>query len=151
MASKKTKEKKKIAKNKIAKSRVLARRKKIREASSMEKKQARYAHKFREKLKPIIKDPEKQRQMEENREKSLREKLEKNAEILKYLESQYEKEMQNKQDINKELEAQGHVTFQEKLAALEKQVIEKMESDGNQIENSDNIIEAESVEKTDSE
>ena len=59
--------------------------------------------------------------------------------------------MQNKQDINKELEAQGHVTFQEKLAALEKQVIEKMESDGNQIENSDNIIEAESVEKTDSE
>lgn len=129
MAKNKRKEKKKLARAKIAKARVLSRRKKIKETNSLEKKQARYAHKFREKLQPIINDPEKKKAMEESKEKALKEKLEQNAEMLKYLEEQYETEMKNKADVNKELEEQGHITFQEKLAALEKQVIDKMETD----------------------
>ncbi len=129
MAKNKRKEKKKLARAKIAKARVLSRRKKIKEANSLEKKQARYAHKFREKLQPVINDPEKKKAMEESKEKALKEKLEQNAEMLKYLEEQYETEMKNKADVNKELEEQGHITFQEKLAALEKQDIDKMETD----------------------
>lgn len=129
MANNKRKEKKKLARAKIAKARVLSRRKKIKEENSLEKKQARYAHKFREKLQPVINNPEKKKAMEESKEKALKEKLEQNAEMLKYLEEQYETEMKNKADVNKELEEQGHITFQEKLAALEKQVIDKMETD----------------------
>lgn len=154
MANNKRKEKKKLARAKVAKARVLARRKKIKEAHSAEKKQARYAHKFREKLKPIVNDPEKAKQMEENREKVLKEKLEQNAEMLKHLESQYEAEMANKEDINKKLEEEGHITFQEKLAALEKQVIDKMEADSQQsggpsmAEVLGDVIDAEAVGKT---
>ena len=102
MANNKKKEKKKVARVKIAKARVLSRRKKIKEANSLEKKQAKYAHKFREKLQPVINDPEKKKAMEESKEKALREKLEQNAEMLKYLEEQYEsdaKESGNIEDI----------------------------------------------------
>jgi len=142
MANNKKKEKKKLARVKIAKARVLSRRKKIKEANSLEKKQAKYAHKFREKLQPVINDPEKKKAMEESKEKALREKLEQNAEMLKYLEEQYETEMKNKADVNKELESQGHITFQEKLAALEKQVIDKMESDAKESGNIEDIVDA---------
>ncbi len=142
MAKNKRKEKKKLARAKIAKARVLSRRKKIKEANSLEKKQARYAHKFREKLQPVINDPEKKKAMEERKEKALKEKLEQNAEMLKYLEEQYETEMKNKADVNKELEEQGHITFQEKLAALEKQVIDKMESDAKDSGNIEDIVDA---------
>ena len=60
-----------------------------------------------------------------NNEKILS-KLEKNAELLRALESEYEKELENKKIINKKLESEGHVTLEEKMSALEKKVRSNM-------------------------
>ncbi len=47
-----------------------------------------------------------------------RAKIEKNIEILKALEEEYNQEMATKKKLNEELEAQGHLTLEEKMQAL---------------------------------
>lgn len=124
--SKKQKEKKKKARELVAKKRVLARRVKLRKQVSEDRKLAKLDKKFREKIEPIIKDPEKRKAMQEMKKSDLLKKLEKNAEILKALEDQYNQEINYKNEINDKLESEGHHTIKEKLDALDKKNQENM-------------------------
>lgn len=120
MATKRQKERKKKEREAKAKSRVLSRRNKIRTASKEHERSMRLDSKFREKLKPFVKDPEKKAAMEVSEQERIKERLEKNMQILKALEEEYEAEMNRKKEINSELESQGHDTLPEKLGAIEK-------------------------------
>ena len=124
--SKKQKERKKKSRELIAKKRVLARRKALRKQTSEQLSESRLEKKFRNKIEPIIKDPEKQKIMQEQKNQRILSKLEKNAEILKALEEQYEEEMNCKKEINKKLEEEGNFTLKEKLDALDKKARENM-------------------------
>jgi hypothetical protein len=124
--SKKQQERKKKSRELIAKKRVLARRKALRKQTSEQLSEARLEKKFRNKIEPIVKDPEKQKIMQEQKNQRILSKLEKNAEILKALEEQYEEEMNCKKDINKKLEEEGNSTLKEKLDALDKKARENM-------------------------
>ena len=124
--SKKQKERKKKQREEKAKKRVLARRKTIRKQSGEEKQASMLDKKFRVKQKPFIKDQLKREIMEKMNNEKILSKLEKNAQILKILESQYEKELANKKAINQALESEGHITLEEKMSALEKAVKENM-------------------------
>lgn len=126
MSTKKQKERKEKERKEKAQKRVLARRKKLREQYSQDKKAARLDKKFRNKVKPFIKDEEKREIIEKNNNDKIISKLEKNAQLLKFLESEYEKELENKKNINKKLESEGHITLQEKMSALEQKVKENM-------------------------
>lgn len=117
--SKKQQERKKKNRQEIAKKRVLARRKVLRKQVSDDKKSARLERKFRQKIDPIIKDPEKKKIMDELKNQKILSKLEKNAEILKRLEDAYLYEVDQKKKINDELEKEGHKTLKEKLSALD--------------------------------
>ena len=123
---KKQQERKKKKREEIAKKRVLARRKLLRTQSSENKKSSKLDRKFREKIMPIIKDPEKKKALEEKRNEQILSKLEKNAEILKALEDEYLSEMNQKKAINERLEAEGHHTLKDKLNALDKKVQDSM-------------------------
>jgi hypothetical protein len=67
--------------------------------------------------------PEKQKE----REDSAKKKLEHNMEILKALEAEYDKEQALRKSTNESLEAQGHHTLEEKIAALKTEQMEKAE------------------------
>jgi hypothetical protein len=122
----KKQEKKKKKRQDIAKKRVLSRRAALRKQSSDDKKAARLDRKFRQKIDPIIKDPEKKKIMEEIKNQRILSKLEKNAEILKQLEEAYIQETEQKKKINDQLEMEGHKTLKEKLSALEEKAKETM-------------------------
>lgn len=124
--SKKQQERKKKQREQKAKMRVLARRNAIRKKSGEDKKSAALDRKFRTKIQPIIKDPLKKEVMEKIKNEKILSKLEKNAEILKALEKQYLDEVEQKNQINQQLEAEGHITLEEKMAALEKKIKETM-------------------------
>ena len=124
--SKKQKEKKKKLREIVAKKRVLARRKSLRKQTSEQLFESRLEKKFRNKIEPIVKDQEKQKIMQEQKNQRILSKLEKNAEILKALEEQYEEEMNCKKEINKKLEEEGNSTLKEKLDALDKKARENM-------------------------
>lgn len=126
MATKKQKERKEKERKEKAKKRILARRKKIRDQYGQDKKAARLDRKFRTKQKPFIKDEIKRETMEKINNEKVLSKLEKNAELLKFLESEYERELNNKKIINEKLESEGHVTLEEKMSALEKKIKENM-------------------------
>jgi hypothetical protein len=119
MATKRQKERKKKNREEKAKSRVESRRNKIRAATREEGRARRLDEKFREKIKPFVKDPERKAEMEAVDEKKVREKLERNMQILKALEEEYESEVARKAEINRQLESQGHETLKEKLNAIE--------------------------------
>jgi membrane carboxypeptidase/penicillin-binding protein PbpC len=126
MSTKKQKERKKKQREEKAKSRVFSRRKAMRKISSEEKQASRLERKFRTKQKPFVKDQLKREAMEKINNEKILSKLEKNAEILRALESEYEKELENKKTINEKLESEGHLTLEEKMSALEKKVKDNM-------------------------
>lgn len=118
MSTKKQLQKKKARELK-GKARAAARRHKLEQIKKDERRGAKLNKKFKDKLVPFVKDPEKKRLMEEkNNQKSL-EKLEKNMQILKALEEEHLREAEERRRINEGLEAEGHVTLQEKVKALE--------------------------------
>lgn len=119
MASKKQQERKKKAREQKAQARVMARRYKQDQLKKEDRKATKLNRKFREKLVPIVKDPEKKKKLEELEAKKNLEKLENNMKILKALEEEYLKERDQKRELNENLESQGHNTLQEKLNALE--------------------------------
>lgn len=137
MATKKQLEKKKKARESKAKARVEAARHKAMLLKKDERRQTKLNNKFREKLVPFVKDPEKRKAFEENEANKSREKLERNMQILKALEEEYEKEKDAKRALNDKLEAEGHTTLKDKLSALEKKARESMteeESETGQID-----------------
>lgn len=119
MATKRQKEKKKKDREAKAKARVLSRRHKIREARGEEVRARALDKKFRERIKPFVKDPERQAEIEASEEAKVRERLERNMQILKALEEEYEAEQNRKREFNEELESMGHEALKDKLNALE--------------------------------
>lgn len=126
MMSKKQQERKNKLRKEIAKKRVLARREVLRKQASEDLKSARLQKKFRERVDPIVKDEEKRKAMEQAKNEKILSKLEKNAEILKYLENEYLSEIDQKKQVNDKLELEGHVTLKEKMDALDKKIRENM-------------------------
>lgn len=119
MATKKQQERKKKAREQKAKARVEARRHKLDVARREERRATALDRRFRERIKPIVKDPEKARMVEEAAGRRVLERLQRNAEILKALEEEYEREMGQKKALNEGLENEGHETLQEKVKVLE--------------------------------
>ena len=119
MATRKQRERKNKEREQKAKSRVLARRHKLRTAARDENRARRLENKFREKIKPFVKDPEKKASMDAAEENKVRERLERNAQILKALEDEYEAEQSRRREINQDLESHGHDTLKDKLNAME--------------------------------
>jgi hypothetical protein len=119
MATKKQIEKKKKARESKSKARVAYRRHKLDELKKQQKQGARLENKFRERIAPIINDSEAKQRFEESENKKNAQKLEKNMQILKALEEEYLREQEVKKQINQQLEAEGHMTLQEKMKALE--------------------------------
>lgn len=124
--SKKQQERKKKLREEIAKKRVLARRTILRKQASENLKSSRLEKKFREKIKPIIKDEGKNKIMEDRKNEKILSKLEKNLEILKALEDEYLEELNQKKQINENLESEGHLTFKEKMDALNEKIKQNM-------------------------
>lgn len=119
MSTKRQKERKKKAREQKSKARVMARRHKLQEARRDERRAASIDKKFRERAKPIIKDPEKRLAMEEAEKTRADEKIRQNMEILKALEEEYNRDMEHKKAINESLESEGHMTLKEKFNAME--------------------------------
>lgn len=119
MATKRQLERKKKAREAKGKARVVARRLKIQEALRVERRSSTLEKKFREKIAPIVKSPEKKASMAEVEKKRISDRLQHNMEILKALEDEYERDMAKKQEINERLEAEGHLTLKDKMNALE--------------------------------
>jgi hypothetical protein len=124
----KKQEKKKKAREQKGRARSAARRHKLGEIRRGEERSRRLDMKFREKIKPVIKDPEKAAAAAEVEKKRSLEKLQRNMEIHEALEGEYVKEQEKKGEINAELEAEGHVTLQEKLRAMEQKARTIMEN-----------------------
>lgn len=119
MATKKQLERKKKEKELKARARVQARRHKMEAMKKQQTREARLQRKFREKISPIVKDPEAKTRLEEAENKRTLRKLENNAQILKALEEEYVREKEQKKALNESLESEGHITLKEKLGALE--------------------------------
>lgn len=119
MATKRQKERKKKEREGKAKARVLARRHKIRETMRQDSRARKLDIKFSEKPKPFVKDPEKRAELEASEQEKVKQRIERNMQILKALEEEYEAEQNRKREINLELEAQGHETLKEKLNIIE--------------------------------
>jgi len=111
--------KKKKARELKGKARSAARRHKLEQIKRDEKKGAKLNRRFREKIVPFVKDPEKKRVIEEKSNQKSIEKLEKNMQILKALEEEHLREAEERRKINESLEAEGHITLQDKVKALE--------------------------------
>jgi hypothetical protein len=126
VAKKRQLERKKKARESKAKARVEASRHKAMLLKKDERRQAKLNNKFRDKLVPFIKDPERKKALEEAEAQKSRDKLERNMQILKALEEEYEKDKDAKKAINDQLEAEGHITLQDKLNALEKKARDSM-------------------------
>jgi ribosomal protein L16 Arg81 hydroxylase len=119
MATKKQQERKKKAREEKGRARSAARRHKMQAATREERRSALLDRRFREKIKPIVKDPEKKASMEQAEKERVMERLQKNAEILKALEEEYLSDAEAKKSINEALEAEGHQTLKDKLGAIE--------------------------------
>lgn len=127
MATKRQKERKKKDREGKAKARVQARRHKMHEINKGDAKARKLEIKFRDKLVPFVKDPEKRAEIEASEQEKVKQRLEKNMQILKALEEEYEAEQSKRREFNQQLEAQGHETLQEKLNSIESAA---RESDG---------------------
>jgi hypothetical protein len=127
MATKRQLERKKKAREAKAKARVESRRHKISLATKEHRRGEKLNHKFREKVVPFVKDPEKKRIMEEVEKKKSLQKLERNMQILKALEDEYEQNKEQKKLVNEQLESEGHLTLKEKIQALESKARDSLE------------------------
>jgi hypothetical protein len=119
MGTKRQKERKKKERENKGKARVLARRHKLRADRKSEMHAARLERQFREKIRPIISDPDKKAVAEEAEKRRVLEKLQRNADILKALEEQYQRDMETKKSVNETLESEGLVDLKDKLQAME--------------------------------
>lgn len=137
MSTKKQQQKKKSRELK-GKARASARRHKLQELRKDEARSSKLNFKFREKIVPFVKDPEKRQKLEELEKQKNIKKLERNMEVLKALEEEYINEKEQKKQLNEQLESEGHITLQEKLNALEN----KARSSMNQQESEHGMIDA---------
>lgn len=128
MATKKQQERKKRAREEKGRARSAARRHKLQQAVREERKSALLNRRFREKIKPIVKDPEKRAAMEQAERNKAMERLQRNAEILKALEEQYQRDVESKKAINDSLEAEGHLELKDKVKAMEEKAREIVNS-----------------------
>lgn len=119
MATKRQLERKKKAREAKGKARVAARRHKMEVVQRGERKSSSLDRKFRERISPIVNDPEKKAAIAEADKKRIEDRLQRNMEILKALEEEYERDMAQKKEINDRLEAEGHLTLKDKMNALE--------------------------------
>jgi hypothetical protein len=126
MATKKQIEKKKKAREQKGRARVAAQRHKMSVVKKNDRRQAMLDKKFKEKIVPFVKDPEKRKAIEEAEVNKSRQKIEKNMEILKALEDEYLKEQEQKKILNETLEAEGHITLKDKVNALEEKARNSM-------------------------
>jgi hypothetical protein len=130
MATKKQQERKKKARESKARARVEARRHKLGIARQEELRGAKLEKRFREKIKPVVNNPEARQRLDEAADRRSLRKLERNAEILKALEDEYLKEKESKRVINEQLESEGHHTLKDKIGALEEKARSSLDSDG---------------------
>lgn len=128
MATKRQLERKKKDREAKARARVLARRHKIQSATREERRARALEDKFSEKARPFIKDPEKRAEIEASEERKVKERLERNMQVLKALEEEYEAEQGRRKEMNQDLESRGHETLKEKLGAME-EVARKIEGE----------------------
>lgn len=126
MATKKQIEKKKKAREQKGRARVAAQRHKMSTVKKNDRRQAMLDKKFKEKMVPFVKDPEKRKAIEEAEANKARQKIEKNMEILRALEDEYLKEKEQKRILNETLEAEGHITLKDKINALEEKARNSM-------------------------
>lgn len=119
MATKKQQERKKKAREEKGRARSATRRHKLQQATRDERRSSLLERRFREKIKPIVKDPEKKEAMEQAERGRAMERLRHNAEILKALEEEYLRDLEAKKSVNEALEAEGHETLKDKLGAIE--------------------------------
>lgn len=119
MATKRQQERKKKAREQKARARVEARRHKLSLARRDERRSAVLERRFREKVQPIVNDPEKKAALAEAEKNKVLERLQRNAEILKALEEQHQRDMDTKRAVNESLEAEGFVDLKDKFNALE--------------------------------
>jgi hypothetical protein len=125
MPTKKQMQKKKAREEK-GRARSAARRHKLQQISREERHKAALDRKFREKIAPVVKDPQKKLEMEEAEKKKALGRLQRNAEILKALEEEYERDLELKKSVNDALEAEGHFDLKDKVTALEAKARESM-------------------------
>lgn len=130
MATKKQQERKKKAREQKGRARAASRRHKLQEMRREERHKSLLDRRFRDKQRPIVKDPEKKRLMEEAEKSKVLERLQRNAEILKALEEEYERDAAQKKAVNDSLESEGHHTLQEKFKALEEKARASADDDG---------------------
>lgn len=119
MSTKKQQERKKKAREQRGKARAAVRRGRLRQVVRDERKSSLLEKRFREKIKPIVNDPEKRESMERADKERVMDRLMHNAEILKALEDEYLRDMESKKSINHALESEGHETLKDKLGAIE--------------------------------
>lgn len=129
MATKKQLERKKKERENKARARVQARRHKLGVMRRQDSREAKLQRKFRDKIAPIVKDPEARARLGEAENKRTLQKLERNAQILKALEEEYAREKDQKKALNESLESAGHVTLKEKLGALESEARKQINDD----------------------
>jgi len=122
--------KKKKEREKLAKNKVLARRN-VARSTQVEDNQYRKKLKKVEKLQKEMSDLNGWADgvfMRMNNNTLIQ--LEKNAKILKALESEYKKEMSKKQKLNNDLEEKGLLTLQEKLNHIHNESAEQLKAAG---------------------
>jgi len=125
MPTKKQMQKKKAREEK-GKARSAARRHKLQQISRAERHKSALDRKFRDKISPVVNDPQKRLEMDEAEKKKALDRLQRNAEILKALEEEYERDLELKKSVNEALEAEGHFVLKDKVAALEAKARESM-------------------------
>lgn len=119
MATKRQQERKKKAREQKGRARVESRRHKMNEIKRQERRSTTIERKFRDRVAPIVNDPEKKALLDEADKKKVSERLQHNMEILKALEEEYERDATKKKELNERLESEGHITLKDKVNALE--------------------------------
>ena len=119
MATKRQQERKKKAREQKGRARVESRRHKMNEIKRQERRSTSIERKFRDKVAPIVNDPEKKALLDEADKKKVSERLHHNMEILKALEEEYERDATKRRELNERLESEGHITLKDKVNALE--------------------------------
>lgn len=104
-------------KSKLQEKKKKDREKRVRLKLDKKREEVRKQKKYEEKIKAdVMANAPKQKPFSHAEELKVR--LEHNIEILKALEDQYIAELEEKKRVNKELEADGHLTAEEKMEAL---------------------------------
>jgi hypothetical protein len=130
MTSKKQKERKKKNRENIAKERVLKRRqtlqKQRKQAFEEQLKQKQAEHSVFGKQMPFFKNNANvlNKMVTEERKNEIKEKIERNLQILEALEQEYDQENSQRKQINEKLESEGHMTMKEKMDALHKKALQ---------------------------